>query len=186
MLQKVSLSFKQRAQNQCAGCVMKINSTMESIETEEEDEEEEEGPASRVPHSARLAPHQEQCSEKLVCLEAIETTNPQQSQPLEVHYRNRIAVDPKDDVDDDVCRNTLVTRVITALLGVLAMAATAAGVAVIIVTIEFEIKFAIHNMVSAPIVDTFKGTCNQFLTTASSDKRTSTDIFMSTPTLQPN
>lgn len=66
MLQKVSLSFKQRAQNQCAGCVMKINSTMESIETEEEDEEE--GPASRVPHSARLAPHQEQCSEKLSAL----------------------------------------------------------------------------------------------------------------------
>jgi hypothetical protein len=90
----------------------------------------------------------------------IETTNPQQSQPLEVHNRNRIAVDPKDDEDDDdVCRNILVNRVITALLGVLAMAATVAGVAVIIVTIEFEIKFAIHNMVSAPILDTFEGTC---------------------------
>jgi hypothetical protein len=48
---------------------MKIYSTMESVETEEEDEEEEEeGPASRVPHSARLAPHQEQCSEKLSAL----------------------------------------------------------------------------------------------------------------------
>lgn len=58
-----------------------------------------------------------------------------------------------------MCRNILVNRTITALLGVLTMAGTVAGVAVLIVTIEFQIKFAIHIMVSAPIVDTFEGTC---------------------------
>lgn len=86
--------------------------------------------------------------------------NPQQSHPREIHNSDRIAVDPKDDEDDDdVCRNILVNRTITALLGVLTMAGTVAGVAVLIVTIEFQIKFAIHIMVSAPIVDTFEGTC---------------------------
>lgn len=58
-----------------------------------------------------------------------------------------------------MCRNILENRVITALLCVLAMAATVAGVAVLIVTIVFQIKFAIHIMVNAPIVDTFEGTC---------------------------
>lgn len=58
-----------------------------------------------------------------------------------------------------MCRSILVNTVITALVGVLAMAATVAGVAILIVTIDFEIKFAIHITVSMPIVDTFESMC---------------------------